>query len=141
MFDMVPWEEPVGPWGGALALKSGTWMCHRHDPHFSGQSALPSLPIYHQCTAHIPLPFSIFKKICHFQPCFWLKFQLSRCKLLFPRPHTTHTHTHQNNKKMLVAPSGTVGGGKCWTGTQMYIQFGLSYCYTAFAIWIISVAF
>ena len=29
-------------------------MCRGHDPLFSGQSTLPSLPIYHQCAAHVP---------------------------------------------------------------------------------------
>ena len=29
-------------------------MCRGHDPLFSGKSALPSLPIYHQCATHVP---------------------------------------------------------------------------------------
>ena len=39
-------------------------------PPFSGQSVLPSLPIYPQCATHVP-PISIFrrKKILHFLPC------------------------------------------------------------------------
>ena len=51
--------------GGALTLESGTWMCPGHDPFFrvipfSGQLAL-SLPIYHQCAAHV-LPIFNFKE-------------------------------------------------------------------------------
>ena len=35
-------------------------MCRGHDPLFSGQSEIPSLPIYYQCAAHIMCPpFSI----------------------------------------------------------------------------------
>ena len=34
-------------------------------PPFLGQSALPSLPIYHQRAARVP-PFSIFRKFCIF---------------------------------------------------------------------------
>ena len=45
--------------GGALSLESGTGMCQSHDPLFSGQSALRSLPIYHQYAAHVP-PILIF---------------------------------------------------------------------------------
>ena len=45
--------------GGHYYKKGGMGMCRGHDPHFSGQSALPSLPNYHQCAAHVP-PFSIF---------------------------------------------------------------------------------
>ena len=36
-------------------------------------SALPSIPIYHQFTAHVP-PFSILRKFLHFQPCFVQNF-------------------------------------------------------------------
>ena len=42
--------------GGALPLESGTGMCHSHDPLSSGQPALPSLSIFHQCAVHVP-PF------------------------------------------------------------------------------------
>ena len=57
---------------------------------FSGQSALPSLPIYpaisiyhqhDQCAAHVPPPLFKFWKTLHFQPCFWQKFQLSIRKI------------------------------------------------------------
>ena len=36
---------------GALTLERGLGMCRGHDPLFSGQSPLPSLPIYCQCAA------------------------------------------------------------------------------------------
>ena len=48
-------------------------MCRGHDPLFSGQPALLSLPIYHHCAALMP-PFSNFRKIFHFQPCFGQNF-------------------------------------------------------------------
>ena len=70
---------------GALTLEGGTGMCRGHDPLFSGQLALPGLPICHQCAALMP-PFSIFRKMLHFQPCFSSKFQLSRHEFSFPRP-------------------------------------------------------
>ena len=40
-------------------------MCHGHDPLFSGQSALPRIPIYWHCAALVP-PFSNFRKISIF---------------------------------------------------------------------------
>ena len=43
---------------GALPLEGGMGMCHGQAPLFAGQSALHSLPIFHQCAAHVP-PFSI----------------------------------------------------------------------------------
>ena len=57
--------------GGALPLEGGTGMCHGHDPLFSGQLALPSLPISHQCAAHVPQ----FSKICIFSLVFGQKGQ------------------------------------------------------------------
>ena len=50
---------------GALTLESGTVMCRGHDPLFSGQLALLSLPIYHQCATHVPLILN-FWKFLHF---------------------------------------------------------------------------
>ena len=45
---------PRGPKSrGGTDLESGYGYMY-HDPLFSGQLALPSLPIYHQCTAHVP---------------------------------------------------------------------------------------
>ena len=63
-------------------------MCRGDDPLFLGQSALPSLPIHHQCAVYMP-PLLIIRKILHFWPCFWAKLQFSRCKFskfLFPGP-------------------------------------------------------
>ena len=52
---------------GALTLQSSTGMCCGHDPLFSGQSALPSPPINHQCAAHVPPShFKFLKKFCIF---------------------------------------------------------------------------
>ena len=48
-------------------------MCRGHDPLFSGQSALPSLPIYHHCAALMP-QFSNFRKKFNFKPCFGQNF-------------------------------------------------------------------
>ena len=78
----ISWSGGGG--GGALTLESGTGMCRGHDPLFSGQSALPSLPIYHQC-AH----FQFLEEKIAFSALFWPKFWLSRCKyskFLSPRP-------------------------------------------------------
>ena len=41
-------------------------MCRGHDPLFSGQSALPSLLIYHHCAALMPPHFQIFEKFSIF---------------------------------------------------------------------------
>ena len=46
------------PGGGALTFERGIWMCRGHDSLFSGQSPLPSLPIYHQCAALVPPVFN-----------------------------------------------------------------------------------
>ena len=51
---------------GVLTLESGTGMCRSHEPLFSGQSALPSLPIYHQCIVHVPPHFQFLEKFCIF---------------------------------------------------------------------------
>ena len=68
------WKHHYSGGGGELTLESGMGMCHGHDPFFfSGQSALLSLPIYHQCTAHVP-PFSILEKFCIVKPCFGQNF-------------------------------------------------------------------
>ena len=45
---------------GALTLESGMGMCRGHEPFFSGQLALVSLPIYRQCAAHLPPHFQFF---------------------------------------------------------------------------------
>ena len=74
--------------GGALTLESDTGCTAVMTPLYSGQSALPSLPIYPQCDVRVP-PFSIFRKRNSFSALFWPKFRLSKCKFskfLFPRP-------------------------------------------------------
>ena len=74
-FEYISTRRGGGGGGGSLTLESGTGMCRGHDPFFfiSGQSAFPSLPIYPQCASHVP-PFSVFRKILHFQPCFGQNF-------------------------------------------------------------------
>ena len=57
----------LGDWRGDYHLKVGTGMYRGHDPLFSGQSALPTLSIFHQCAAHVP-------PMLHFQPCFLKNF-------------------------------------------------------------------
>ena len=66
----VMWADPGG---GALTLERGMGMCRGHDPLFSDQSPLPSLPIYRQCAALVPLVFN-FKKFFAFSAMFWPKF-------------------------------------------------------------------
>ena len=46
------------PGGGALTLERGMGMCRGHGPLFSGQSPLPSPPIYRQCAALVPPVFN-----------------------------------------------------------------------------------
>ena len=50
------------PEGEGPALECGKGMCRIHDPLFSGQSVLPSLPMYHQSPIHVPSIFN-FQKI------------------------------------------------------------------------------
>ena len=59
--EMTRWEEvqrmllhPRGRWGGGEGALGDIIMCRSHDPLFSGQLALPSLLISHQCAAHVP---------------------------------------------------------------------------------------
>ena len=85
-----PRASSISPGEGALTWKGGMGMCRSHDPLFSGQSALPSLPIYHQCATHVP-PICNFRKILHSQPCFGPKLKLSRRKISeFFTPKTPH---------------------------------------------------
>ena len=107
---------PLGP-GGALTLEMGTGMCRGHDPLFSGQSPLPSLPIYRQCSA-LETPFSIFRKFLHFQPCFgqnsssldpfFSKFSLPRPPFFkenpLPRPYILKPAWHTSTKKKVACP-------------------------------------
>ena len=58
--------------GGTTIVRWYGNMCPGQDPPFSGQSALPSLPIYYQRAAHMTPgraydPNFKFKKILHFQ--------------------------------------------------------------------------
>ena len=60
--------------GGALTLERGMGMCCGHDPLFSGQSPLPSLPIYRQCAALVtPGRFQLLENFW-FSAMFWPKF-------------------------------------------------------------------
>ena len=43
---------------GALTLERGMGMCRGHDPLFSGQSPLPSPPVYRQSAALVPPVFN-----------------------------------------------------------------------------------
>ena len=91
-------------------------MCRGHDPLFSGQSALLSLPIYHHCAALMP-PFSNFRKKINFQPCFGQNFSSQDanfpnfCSLAsffkenpLPRPYFWKPVWHTPTKKKLSAP-------------------------------------
>ena len=66
---IAKWEKRVCFWsywqilertcpGGALTLERDMGMCRGHDPLFSGQSPLLSLPIYRQCAALVPPVFN-----------------------------------------------------------------------------------
>ena len=66
--------------GGGHSPRKGLWECAGVIcPPFSQvriESALPSLPIYHQCAAQVAssAPFhSLFLEKFAFQPCFWPK--------------------------------------------------------------------
>ena len=63
---------------GTLPMEGGTEMCRGHDPLFPGQSTLPSLPIYHQCAAHVP-PFQLSR-------CKFSKFSLPRLLIFQGKP-------------------------------------------------------
>ena len=97
-------------------------MCRGHDPLFSCQLALLSLPICQQCAAHMP-PFSIIRKFCIFSfvlgqnfssqdanlpnfcsqnPSFFKENRLSRAYFW---KHTQHTPT----KKCWVSPTPSPG--------------------------------
>ena len=58
-----------GPGGGGHWPRKGVWGCAAAmTPFFLGQSALPSLPIYHHCAALVPPPphFKILEQISIF---------------------------------------------------------------------------
>ena len=105
---------------GALTLESGTGMCRGHGPLFSGQSALLSLPIYHQCAAHVS-PIFNFRKNCIFKPCFGQNFsyQVQFLQIVAPKAlyisrkirsldptfrNPCGTHPPKKKKKKLSAP-------------------------------------
>ena len=77
--DNFPLANRQSGGGGTCLGKVVQGSCATIMTPFSGQSALPSLPIYHHCATHMP-PFSIFRKILHFQTCFQSKFQLCALK-------------------------------------------------------------
>ena len=97
--------------GGKLTLQSGTGMCRGYDPLFSGQSALSSLPIYHQCAAQVPPIFKFLKKNCIFSLVL-AKILALKTQIFVPKtPHfsrkicsldptleTRVAHTHQKKK-------------------------------------------
>ena len=101
---------------GGTDLERGYGDVPRSWPPFSGQSALPSLPIwiYHHCATLIP-PFSNFRKIFNFQPCFGQNFssQDPNFRSLdpsffkenpLPRPYIWKPVWHTPTKKKLSAP-------------------------------------
>ena len=112
--------------GGALTLERGTGMCRGHDPLFSGQSPLPSLPSYPQWAARVT-PFSIFRKFVHFQPCFgqnsssldqnFSTFSFPRPPFFkenpLPRPYILKPAWHTSTKKMLSALPGDMIFNAC----------------------------
>ena len=75
------WGKCAGksPRGGALP-RNGVWVCAA--ACFSGQSALPSLPIYHQCAVHMPTPppFSNVRKKCIFSLVFGQNYSSQEAK-------------------------------------------------------------
>ena len=99
-------------------MESGTGMCRGHDPLFSGQSALPSLPIYHQCAAHVPPHFKFLDKFCIFSLVFGQNFSShdanfpnfhSQDPLFFkenplPRPYFWKLVRHTPTKKKVECP-------------------------------------
>ena len=87
---------------------------------------LPSLLIYHQCAAHVPPFFSIFRNKMHFQPCFGQKISSqdanfrnfrSQDRSFFkenplPRPYfwkpLWHTPTKKKKKKKVECPRASI---------------------------------
>ena len=94
----------------------------RQWPPFSGQSTLPSLPIYHQCAAHVsPHAFAILEKFCIFSLAFGQNFSSQDAKfpnfrsqdpLFFkenplPRLYFWNPHgTYPRKKKVSAPPPG-----------------------------------
>ena len=109
-------------------MEGGTGMCCGHDPFFQAsqrfRSALPSLPIYHQCAAHVlPAPFQFLEKFCIFSLVFGQNFSSHDAKCLnflfqdpsffkenpLPRPYFWKPVRHicAKKKKRMSAPSLT----------------------------------
>ena len=68
MLSQMSCWPPGGELGGHLHWKVVRGYATVMTPFLSGQSVFRRLPVYHQCTAHVP-SFSIFRKKLHFQPC------------------------------------------------------------------------
>ena len=114
--------------GGGQSHWKGVLGCAAvmSDPLFSGQSPLPSLPIYCQCVLLWP-PFSIFRKFLNFQPNFGQNFSSldpNFSKSSFPRhpffkenplprPYILKPAWHTSTKKKLSAPSSPPGELLC----------------------------
>ena len=110
--------------GEGTPIGKGYGDVPRSWPPFSGQSPLPSPPIYHQCAA-LMTPFSIFRKVLDFQPCFgqnsssldpiFFQFSFPRPPIFkensLPRPYIVKPAWHTSTKKKLSAPPGSQ---PCW---------------------------
>ena len=84
-------HENISPrGGGALPLEGGIGLCHGHDLLFSGHSALPSQPNFHQCSAHMPRIFNSQKNFA-FSALFLTKISALKMQnfhiFLLPTPH------------------------------------------------------
>ena len=116
-------------------------MCRGHDPLFSGQSALPSLPIYHHCAALVPPHFQILEKFPIFSSCFGQNFSSqdanfpnfrSQDPLFFkknplPRPYFWKPVWHTPTNKKLSAPPGFSSETKEPKLHKLGV-FGANYC-------------
>ena len=130
------------PGGGALPLEGRMGMCRGHDPLFSGQSALPSLPIYHQCTVHVP-PFSIFRKFCIFSLVLGQNFSSQDPKFLnfcsqdpsvfkenpLLRPYFWKPLRHIPTKKKKLSAPPPPGFDSCTSPCSIFLGRGLFQVY------------
>ena len=106
--------------GGALTLERGMGMCRGHDPLFSGQSPLPSPPIYRQCAALVPSVLIFLENFCIFNHVLakilalktqiFPNFRSQDPHFLkenpLPRPYILKPAWHIPTKKKLSAPPG-----------------------------------
>ena len=106
--------------GGGTHIGKGYGMCHGHDPIFSDQSPLPSLPIYCQCAALVTPVFNFKKIFCIFSHVFapilssldpnFSKFSFPRRPFFkenpLPRSYILKPAWHTSTKKKLSAPPG-----------------------------------